>query len=143
MELVEGEDLSLWVRPGGLPIAKVCEIGIALADALTAAHEKGIVHRDLKPRNVMITREGRVKVLDFGLAKLARAPFAQTANRASAHARPRSHPRARSSALCRTCPPSSCRDYRWIIAPICSRSALCCTSWPSASARSSAAMPPR
>ena len=71
MELVEGDSLGLWVRPGGLPVAKVCEIGMALADALAAAHEKGIVHRDLKPANVMITPEGRVKVLDFGLAKLA------------------------------------------------------------------------
>jgi eukaryotic-like serine/threonine-protein kinase len=61
MELVEGDSLRLLVRPGGLPVQRVCEIGIALADAPAAAHEKGIVHRDLKPANVMITPEGRVR----------------------------------------------------------------------------------
>ena len=73
MELVEGQALDTHLLPGGLPGARVIELGIAIADALTAAHEKGVVHRDLKPANVMLSREGRVKVLDFGLAKFAGA----------------------------------------------------------------------
>jgi serine/threonine protein kinase len=69
MELVEGESLDRLIPESGLPGERIVEIATALADALAAAHEKGIVHRDLKPANVMITSEGRVKVLDFGLAK--------------------------------------------------------------------------
>ncbi len=72
MELVEGQTLSDLVPAGGLPPSRVLELAIPLADALVAAHERGVIHRDLKPGNVMVTRDGRVKVLDFGLAKMVR-----------------------------------------------------------------------
>jgi TolB-like protein/Tfp pilus assembly protein PilF len=69
MELLEGEDLRSRIRTG-LPWRKALEIGTAIADGLSAAHDKGIVHRDLKPENVFITSDGWVKILDFGLARM-------------------------------------------------------------------------
>ena len=88
MELVEGRSLAALVTPGGLPLAQVLDFAIPLADALVAAHEKGVVHRDLKPANVMVTREGRVKVLDFGLAKLTRMDSDLDATQAATLAAP-------------------------------------------------------
>src|ERR1700687_3609516 len=70
MELVSGETLAERVkRDGPVPIHEALEIANQIAEALEAAHEKGIIHRDLKPANVKLTPEGKVKVLDFGLAK--------------------------------------------------------------------------
>src|SRR6516165_4792510 len=69
MELVEGVALNHLIPKGGLPLEKIFEIAIPMAEALVAAHEKGIVHRDLKPGNIMIDKKTRVKILDFGLAK--------------------------------------------------------------------------
>src|SRR5579871_6554860 len=84
MQLVEGIPLDRLISSGGASIEQIVEIAGALADALAAAHEKGIVHRDLKPANVMITNDGRVKVLDFGLAKDVRPEVASDATLTSA-----------------------------------------------------------
>ena len=71
-ELLEGETLREVLEPGALVVKRVIEYAQGIARGLAAAHDKGIVHRDLKPENIFITRDGRVKVLDFGLAKLMR-----------------------------------------------------------------------
>jgi tetratricopeptide (TPR) repeat protein len=70
MEYIDGQDLRTLINGAPLPIQKTLDIAAQIADGLAAAHERGIVHRDLKPENIMLTRDGFVKILDFGLAKI-------------------------------------------------------------------------
>src|SRR6266496_194654 len=72
-ELLEGETLRQRMGGAALPQRKAVDYGLQVAHGLAAAHEKGIVHRDLKPENLFITKDGRMKILDFGLAKLTHA----------------------------------------------------------------------
>src|SRR5262245_710017 len=69
-ELLDGESLRASLRRGPMPWRKAVEIGAALAEGLAADHSKGITHRDLKPENIILTVDGRVKILDFGLARV-------------------------------------------------------------------------
>ena len=71
-ELLEGETLRERLHGGILSPRKATEIAIQIAEGLAAAHDKGIIHRDLKPENIFLTKDGRIKILDFGLAKIAR-----------------------------------------------------------------------
>src|SRR5947209_3599261 len=75
-ELLEGESLRAMLDRGALPQQKTIEYGVQIAQGLAAAHEKGIIHRDLKPENIFVTKDARIKILDFGLAKLIQSAAA-------------------------------------------------------------------
>ena len=69
LELIEGETLADRIKSGPIPVEDALKLALQIAEALEAAHEKGVIHRDLKPANIKVTPDGKVKVLDFGLAK--------------------------------------------------------------------------
>ena len=69
MELIEGQTLADRIKTGPIPVEETLKLALQIAEALEAAHEKGVIHRDFKPANIKVTPDGKIKVLDFGLAK--------------------------------------------------------------------------
>jgi serine/threonine protein kinase len=91
-ELVDGESLRALLQSGAVPVRRVVDLATQLADGMAAAHAAGIVHRDLKPENVMLTRDGRIKILDFGLARGLPPGFVRSGSSAETVVAPGSSP---------------------------------------------------
>ena len=86
-ELLEGETLRERLRSGAIPVRKALDYAMQIAHGLAAAHEKGIIHRDLKPENLFVTKDGRLKILDFGLAKLTQPDTGLSSSSSSSSSR--------------------------------------------------------
>jgi eukaryotic-like serine/threonine-protein kinase len=126
-ELLAAEALGERLRRGTIPVRNAIEYAMQIARGLAAAHDKGIVHRDLKPDNLFVTKDGRIKILDFGLAKLTQpqtSPEDEKTRTASGGTEP-GVVRGR-WAICR---PSRYVESRPIIAPTFLPSAPFCTRW--------------
>ena len=140
MELLEGATLREKLA-APIPPRKAIDYAVQVARGLAAAHGKGIVHRDLKPENLFVTADGRVKILDFGLARQTLAFAARTRpcrRRSSVTPIP-----ARCSAPSAICRRSRCAGSPEITDPICSPLAACCTSSSPAAGRFSGGPRPR
>ncbi|HLX86450.1 MAG TPA: protein kinase [Terriglobales bacterium] len=87
-ELLEGETLRERLRGGTIPVRKALDYALQIAHGLAAAHEKGIIHRDLKPDNLFVTKDARIKILDFGLAKLTQADAGSHTSMTATHGTP-------------------------------------------------------
>ena len=131
MEFVAGKTLDQLIGKSGLPLRDTLKYSIQIADALARAHSAGIVHRDLKPANIIVAEDGRVKLLDFGLAKLTETDC-RFRGRHGDDGRSRTafrQKKARSSAPSPTCPPSRPKAGRSMRVPIFLLSARFSTKW--------------